>query len=77
MSIERLNKAVTAAGFAMATPDDDTAVIDRPSEQVARSEVRALVPATPASRVFGGETYMTVSTWAKSVWPTFAWRLPA
>lgn len=79
MSIERLNKAATAAGFAMATPDDDVALIETPSEDETHNEVRALVPtATPASRFLpSGDAFATVSTWAKSVWPTLGWRQPA
>lgn len=77
MTIERLNKAASAAGFAMATPEDDLAKIEAPAEDEARDETRALVPAVPASRLFHGEALTTLSNWAKSVWPAWGWRQPA
>jgi len=77
MSIERLNKAASAAGFAMATPDDDAALIEAPADSETRAQARALVPATPPNRLLGAEALSTFSTWAKSVWPTLGWRQPA
>jgi hypothetical protein len=47
------------------------------SEDEARDETRALVPAVPASRLFHGEALTTLSNWAKSVWPAWGWRQPA
>jgi hypothetical protein len=76
MSIERLNKAASAAGFAMATPDYDVAKVEAPGDEM-RKEGRALVPATPAGRFLSGDTLTTFSTWAKGVWPTLGWRQPA
>lgn len=76
MSIERLTKAASAAGFAMATPDDD-AVIETSTEVDAVSEGRALVLAPPQHRFFRTETITTVSAWAKSVWPAWGGRQPA
>ncbi|MGD9803178.1 MAG: hypothetical protein AB7E81_06125 [Hyphomicrobiaceae bacterium] len=77
MSIERLNKAASAAGFAMATPDDDAAEIETPIEDEMPAESRALVLATPASRILHGDTLAALSAWAKNVWPTLGWRQPA
>ena len=77
MSIERLNKAASAAGFAMATPDYDVAKVEAPGEDETRREGRALVPATPAARLLSGDALTTLSTWAKGVWPTLGWRQPA
>jgi hypothetical protein len=76
MNIERLNKAASAAGFAMATPDDDAAVVEAPADEVS-SEARALVPAKLAGHRLTGDALTALSTWAKGVWPTWGWRLPA
>jgi len=77
MSIERLNKAASAAGFAMATPDDDAALIEAPAEDETQVRTRALVPATPANRLPGTDALSALSAWAKTVWPTLGWRQPA
>ena len=77
MNIERLNKAASAAGFAMATPDDDAAVVEAPADDEVSSEARALVPAKFAGHRLSGDALTTLSTWAKGVWPTWGWRLPA
>jgi len=77
MSIERLNKAASAAGFAMATPDDEAALIEAPAEDETHAHARALVPVAPPNRMPGADALSTVSTWAKNMWPTLGWRQPA
>lgn len=77
MGIEKLNKAASAAGYAMATPDDDANLVETSAEEQTRSDVRALVPINAQSRFRASETFLTVSSWAKSVLPTWGGRQPA
>jgi len=70
MGIERLNKAATAAGFAMATPDDDIeAAAPIPVET---SSSRAVVVAEPVgARPPSPETVSTIKGWLKGYMPGF------
>lgn len=78
MNLDRLNKAATAAGYAMATPDDDPvdqAVVAAPQ---AAGESRALVLADQTSRrTPSAETISHVTNWLKGYIPSFGWRAPA
>lgn len=78
MSIEQLNKAASAAGFAMATPDDDLAPEAKTSERSEAASTRALVAAPlTISRTPSPETVTAVTTWIKGHLPAFGWRMPA
>ena len=77
MSIERLNEAASAAGFAMATPDDDVEKVEAPAEEEVHSKARALVPSAGVGHSWSGDTLTMLSTWARGVWPTWGWRQPA
>ena len=74
MNIEQLNKAATAAGFAMATPEEDTQTEPQTSAEIPTAPSRALV--FTEKRVL--PTDMNgLAVWLKGVWPGFGWRLPA
>ncbi len=77
MSIERLNKAVTAAGYAMATPDDDAAVEAPVEAKSASTPSRAVVVADPLPRLGATEAVNGFSSWVKNYWAGFGWRQPA
>jgi hypothetical protein len=78
MSIERLNKAASAAGFAMATPDDDSIMIDdTPVEVDVTGQARALVPSLPVHRIQFTDSLNSFAAWMKGVWPSLGWRQPA
>ena len=77
MSIERLNKAVVAAGFAMAAPDDDVTDEVRPAA-VGESAARDIVVASrsqdaPAAR----GSLQVAKDWMRSMVPSFGGRAPA
>jgi hypothetical protein len=77
MSIERLNKAATAAGFAMATPDDEAAP-ETPAEHEATSAPsRAIVVPDQPTRLLSTDAASSVSTWLKGYLSGFGWRQPA
>jgi len=74
MNIEQLNKAATAAGFAMATPEEDAQTesqIDAETE-AAPSRAVAVIEKHGISADLSG-----LAVWLKGVWPNFGWRLPA
>ena len=76
MSIERLNKAASAAGFAMATPDDDTPiepVVDREARTPALTV--AVAPSSP--RLVSPEAVTSLTNWVKGHLPGFGGRQPA
>lgn len=78
MNIERLNKAASAAGFAMATPDDDeTAVTAAPSRDAAPVQSQALVATVSPHRILSGEVFTGVTAWLKGMWPGMSGRQPA
>ena len=72
MSIDRLHKAATAAGYAMAAPDDDTVIEPRPVVATPESAVRAMVlaPATAPKSASAYDAIATASGWARNLWPT-------
>jgi len=77
MSIERLNKAVTAAGYAMATPDDDAVIESTPDREVpAPSRAVVLVDPTP-QRSVPVDAVNGLSGWLKGYLPGFGGRQPA
>lgn len=74
MSIDRLQKAASAAGFAMATPDDEPEAEAQPEISVAR----AVVVVTPVDqRTPSQDTVRGITTWLKSFLPGTGWRQPA
>ena len=77
MSIERLNKAATAAGFAMATPDDDVADATETVHSMQDAPSRAVVVAEPPQRPLASGTDISVAAWLKGFWPSFGGRQPA
>jgi hypothetical protein len=77
MSIEQLNKAVSAAGYAMATPDDDAVAATDAKVEVAVAPSRAMVVAEPALKMGPAEAMANLTTWVKGHWPGFGWRQPA
>lgn len=78
MSIERLNKAATAAGFAMATPDDDVPVETRAVEPVEAPASRAVVLSSNSlQHASTGDSISRMTGWFKSYIPGMGWRAPA
>jgi hypothetical protein len=75
MSIERLNKAASAAGFAMATPDDEAAT--ETAEREAAAPSRAVIVNDQASRLLSAEAQSRISNWLKGYLPGFGGRQPA
>jgi hypothetical protein len=75
MSIERLNRAAAAAGFAMATPDDDAAA-DVTEAATEKSESRAVVLTGPV-RAAGHDGLLSLGHWFKAHLPVWGWRAPA
>jgi hypothetical protein len=77
MNIERLNRAATAAGFAMATPDDE--IFEAPVEaeaEVAQSRAVAVAESAPA-RVYGTEAIAGATRWVRSLLPASGRRATA
>jgi hypothetical protein len=77
MSIERLNKAASAAGFAMATPDDDVEVETKVEAAVEAIPSRALVLVSDAAPKGLSADLASISAWIKGHMPSFGWRQPA
>jgi len=77
MSIERLNKAASAAGFAMATPDDDPITVPETDATALVAPSRAVVVAEPQPRLGASEALTGLTNWAKGYWSGFGWRQPA
>lgn len=75
MSIERLNKAASAAGFAMATPDDDAVTETAPEAEAPPSRAVAIVEQAP--RPSAVETLHGLTGWLKGHLPAIGWRQPA
>ena len=66
MSMERLNRAAEAAGFAMAAPDDEEVIVAVEQEQPSRA-LALVSPTAPRPPV----DMITVATaWVRSVLPT-------
>jgi len=76
MSIELLNKAASAAGYAMATPDDD-AIVEAHDEAKALVPSRAVVVAEPLPHLGASDAVAGLTTWVKGYWAGFGWRQPA
>lgn len=73
MNIERLNKAATAAGYAMATDVEETIVAVAKTEEPSQSRAVAVLQARA-----GREAYIaTARDWFKSYLPALGWRAPA
>jgi hypothetical protein len=78
MSIERLYKAASAAGFAMATPDDDVAADTLKPSPAQPAESRALALATERARfVAAADGIANATSWLRSHLPAIGWRAPA
>ena len=77
MSIERLNKAASAAGFAMATPDEDAPLETSAEREDVRTPALTVTIARPSPRLMSPETVTTVTTWVKGYLPGFGGRQPA
>lgn len=76
MSIERLNKAASAAGFAMATPDDEIA--DAATERAPESvPSRAVVVTDQPGRLMSADAAANLTSWLKGYLPGFGGRQPA
>jgi len=76
MSIERLNKAATAAGYAMATPDDEAPATTTDTE-ASIEQSRALVVAEEAPRLLSADAATSITNWVKGHLSGFGWRQPA
>ena len=78
MSIDRLYKAASAAGFAMATPEDAYASEFEASSERAEPESRVLALAPPPTEHKPTTDAMaTLSSWLKGFVPGFGGRMPA
>ncbi len=82
MSIERLNKAALAAGYAMAAPDEDTLIEQRPVQPRGEAVGRAIVPVAPSGEAAGsvpmlGANVAALAGWMRSLVPSFGGRAPA
>ncbi len=77
MNIERLNKAATAAGFAMATPDDEGAAATPTEMEADGAQSRALVVSDQSSRLLSADAASSISNWLKGHLSGFGWRQPA
>ncbi len=76
MSIERLNRAAAAAGFAMATPDDELVAEETTAVEAEKTVSRAIVLASPV-RSARPESVLNVSHWFRAHIPVWGWRAPA
>ena len=77
MSIERLNKAASAAGFAMATPDDEGAPEATADQEATSTPSRAIAVADRPAGLLSAEAASSVSNWLKGYLPGFGGRQPA
>lgn len=79
MSIDVLNKAARAAGFAMAAPDEDTLVEPRWSTPEPEKAGRAIVPVAQVrqSKTSTVDTVMTIVKGVRNMMPSFGGRAPA
>ncbi len=79
MSIDKLYRAAEAAGFAMATPDDDTAIsssqIETQAEVGTSRAVALIAPRGSADTAPASWTAMT--TWLREHLPVVGGRAPA
>ena len=71
MSIERLNKAASAAGFAMATPDDEPFIEATAERDAVVAPSRAVVVADQSPRLISSDAASTLATWLKGYLPGF------
>lgn len=83
MSIERLQKTASAAGFAMAAPDDEMVEAGSPArlppaDRVAGVQVPAIVPPRAPSQAQSTDAIAAAAAWLKAYLPTyFGGRAPA
>lgn len=77
MSIERLNKAASAAGFAMATPDDEVATEASTARDADPVSSRAVVVAEQPARLMSADAAASLTNWLKGCLPGFGGRQPA
>lgn len=76
MGMDRLNTAATAAGYAMATPEDDTEALVAPA--IERPEPgRALMVVPAAQPISAMQNVSAAVTWLRGHLPTFGGRAPA
>ena len=71
MSMERLNRAAMAAGFAMAAPDDDEDVVPEAEARVEQAPGRQVAVRVPQARRGRAVPDMlaVASTWVRSILP--------
>lgn len=87
MNIDRLNKAATAAGFAMATPDDDGVGAELTPARHRLVSSDAMEPVVPSRALTvrtntqptlsSSSAFATLGDWLKSCLPARGWRAPA
>jgi hypothetical protein len=80
MGIETLQKAAAAAGFAMATPDDDPPIASspEPAADVVHRTGQWLVPVQhPTSRFAARESVAAAAAWIRNHLPMMGGRAPA
>ena len=76
MDIESLNKAVEAAGYAMAAHDDEMEAAD--TAMAPKSRALALIEANPTPRpAVEREALNRIATWFRGYAPGFGGRAPA
>ena len=77
MSIERLNKAASAAGFAMATADDEVATDTSTARDADPASSRAVIVAEQPARLMSADAATSLTNWLKGYLPGFGGRQPA
>ncbi len=79
MSMDVLNKAAKAAGYAMAAPDEDTLGDTKWVGPSGEAAGRGIVPAGTATEKRSGtvDSVMTFAGWMRSMIPSFGGRAPA
>jgi len=79
MSIDVLNKAAKAAGYAMAAPDEDTLVETKWTDPIGEAAGRGIVPAGKATEKRPGsiDSVLAFAGWMRSMIPSFGGRAPA
>lgn len=78
MSIERLNEAAKAAGYAMATPEEEPAA--SPLAHAPEATGRALVPIDAprsAPPAINRDALVRIGSWVRDHIPAFGGRAPA
>ncbi len=79
MSMDVLNKAATAAGYAMAAPDEDTLGDPKWIGTGREAAGRGIVPAgqAPEKRPGSIDSVLAFAAWMRSMMPSFGGRAPA